>query len=74
MTAHELLGPYFERLEACSSTRWEGRVAQVVGQLVESDGPFCCVGELCHLIDSRGKSLPGRGGGFSGRDCAVNAA
>ena len=29
--------------------RWRGRVTQVVGQLVESEGPFCSVGECCEM-------------------------
>jgi flagellum-specific ATP synthase len=34
--------------------------------MVESNGPFCCVGELCHLIDSRGRIFPGEVVGFRG--------
>lgn len=66
MTRERVLDPYFARLEACSAVRWEGRITQVVGQMVESDGPFCCVGELCHLIDSRGRIFPGEVVGFRG--------
>ncbi len=46
--------------------RWEGRVVQVVGQLVESEGPVCCVGDLCHLINARGRVYPGEVVGFRG--------
>ena len=66
MTAPSLLAPYFTRLESCSTLRWEGRVTQVVGQMVESEGPFCCVGELCHLVDGRGRVFPGEVVGFRG--------
>jgi len=66
MSPGSILTPYFSRLESCSALRWEGRVTQVVGQMVESDGPFCCVGELCHLIDSRGRIFPGEVVGFRG--------
>lgn len=34
--------------------------------MVESDGPFCCVGELCHLVDARGRIFPGEVVGFRG--------
>ena len=66
MSPGTFLAPYFSRLESCSALRWEGRVTQVVGQMVESDGPFCCVGELCDLIDSRGRIFPGEVVGFRG--------
>jgi len=66
MTSDHPLSPYFARVESCSAIRWEGRITQVVGQLVESDGPFCCVGELCHLLDSRGRIFPGEVVGFRG--------
>ena len=39
---------------------------QVVGQLVESEGPFCTVGEACEIVDSRGQSWPGEIVGFRG--------
>jgi len=60
------LAPYLARLESCSAVRWQGRVTQVVGSLVESDGPFCSVGEICHIRDSRGRLLPGEIVGFRG--------
>jgi flagellum-specific ATP synthase len=62
----ELLAPYFRRLESISAVRWQGRVTQVVGQLVESEGPFCSVGELCEMIDPAGCSFPGEVVGFRG--------
>jgi flagellum-specific ATP synthase len=59
-----LLAPYFSRLESSPSLRWQGRVTQVIGPLVESEGPFCSVGEVCEITDSRGRSLPGEIVGF----------
>jgi flagellum-specific ATP synthase len=66
VTTPSLLAPYFTRLESCSTLRWEGRVTQVVGQMVESEGPFCSVGEVCHLVDGRGRVFPGEVVGFRG--------
>src|SRR5208283_2379189 len=66
MTADQLLAPYFARLESCSQLRWRGRVTQVVGPLVESQGPFCSVGELCEIAESNGRVLPGEIVGFRG--------
>jgi flagellum-specific ATP synthase len=41
-------------------------VTQVVGPLVESVGPFCSVGEICQIVDSRKRVLPGEIVGFRG--------
>ena len=60
------LAPYFARLETRNALRWQGRVTQLVGPLVESDGPFCSVGELCHLYDADGRAVPGEIVGFRG--------
>jgi len=64
--AEGLLAPYFARLETCSELRWKGRVMQVIGPLVESDGPFCSVGEVCEITDSKGRVMPGEIVGFRG--------
>jgi flagellum-specific ATP synthase len=66
MSANASLARYMARLETCSALRWQGRVTQVVGPLVESEGPFCSVGEICHVIDARGRVLPGEIVGFRG--------
>jgi flagellum-specific ATP synthase len=66
MSPPTLLSPYFKRLEACSSLRWQGRVIQLIGQLVESDGPFCSVGELCEVVAASGRVFPGEVVGFRG--------
>jgi flagellum-specific ATP synthase len=60
------LAPYRARLETCSALRWQGRVTQVIGPLVESQGPFCSVGEICQIIDSHGRVLMGEVIGFRG--------
>lgn len=66
MSSPSLLAPYFARLDSCSSFRWQGRVAQVIGPLVESEGPFCSVGEVCEIQDGQGRRLPGEIVGFRG--------
>jgi flagellum-specific ATP synthase len=66
MNVPALLAPYFKRLESCSSLRWQGRVTQLIGQLVESDGPFCSVGELCEVVAASGRVFPGEVIGFRG--------
>jgi len=61
-----LLSPYFSHLETTASVRWRGKVTQVAGQLIESEGPFSTVGEACEIIDSYGRRWPGEIVGFRG--------
>ena len=60
------LAPYLEQLKQTSSLRWTGRVLQVVGNLVESEGPFCAVGDACVIISAEGQSYTGEVVGFRG--------
>jgi flagellum-specific ATP synthase len=66
MSAGASLALYRARLEIQSALRWQGRVKQVVGPLVESQGPFCAVGEVCLIYDAQGRALPGEVVGFRG--------
>jgi len=66
MNPAPILAPYFDRLNTCSALRWQGKVTQVVGSLVESEGPFCSVGEICRIHDTSGHALPGEIVGFRG--------
>jgi len=61
-----LLAPYTHYLKTGSTLRWTGRVNQVVGNLIESEGPFCSVGESCLITDQGGKSYTGEIVGFRG--------
>jgi len=61
------LKPYLRRLEGFSALRWTGRVTKAVGHLVESEGPFCSVGEGCAIITDDGKVYSGEIVGFRGR-------
>jgi flagellum-specific ATP synthase len=67
MTAPSLLAPYFRRLDDFSTFRWIGRVSKVVDYLVESEGPFCSVGEGCAILTSDGRTLAGEIVGFRGK-------
>jgi len=60
------LDPFFRLLNQMSTWRSEGRVTKAVGFLVESDGPFCSVGESCEIVGADGASLPGEVVGFRG--------
>jgi flagellum-specific ATP synthase len=59
-----LLDPFFTRLESSPSLRWQGHVTQVIGQMVESAGPYCSVGDACSVIDAHGNELEGEVVGF----------
>jgi flagellum-specific ATP synthase len=62
----QLLAPYFDRLERSSTLRWQGRVLQVIGNLIESEGPFCSIGECCEITSATGDKYAGEVVGFRG--------
>jgi flagellum-specific ATP synthase len=60
------LAPYFHQLEHTGSVRWSGRVLQVIGNLVESEGPYCSVGDACEIVTRDKKVFAGEVIGFRG--------
>ena len=64
-----ILVPYFNALDSHPPVRWQGTVTQVVGNLVESNGPPCSLGECCEIRDSSGHAYSGEVVGF--RDTTV---
>src|SRR5271165_5213220 len=69
-----ILAPYLHYLETGSTLRWTGRVHQVVGNLIESEGPFCSVGESCEIVSAGGGSYAGEIIGFRGSTMLSMAA
>src|SRR5579859_2838080 len=69
-----LLAPYTHYLDAGSTLRWRGRINQVVGNLIESEGPFCSVGESCEISGAGGRSYSGEIIGFRGSTMLSMAA
>jgi len=69
-----LLAPYTHYLRTGSTLRWRGRINQVVGNLIESEGPFCSVGESCRIMGQGGRSYPGEIIGFRGSTMLAMAA
>lgn len=69
-----LLAPYTDYLLNGSSLRWTGRINQVVGNLIESEGPFCSVGESCEIAGAGGSSYAGEIIGFRGSTMLSMAA
>jgi len=72
--SRELLAPYTHLLRTGSTLRWSGRITQVVGNLIESDGPFCSVGESCQFIGHDERSYSGEIIGFRGSTMLSMAA
>ena len=66
MNSSLLLAPFFRHLAECSTARWVGRVTKAVGNIVESEGPFCALGEQCEIVDAAGRSYAGEIVGFRG--------
>jgi len=69
-----LLAPYSHFLRTGSTLRWHGRINQVLGNLIESSGPFCSVGESCQIIGHDGRNYPGEIVGFRGSTMLAMAA
>jgi len=63
---NQILAPYLNALQAGSTLRWKGRVNQVVGNLIESEGPFGFVGESCEIMGAGDKTYAAEIVGFRG--------
>lgn len=62
----ERLQTFLSFLQECPLERWEGRVSRVTGHLLESDGPFCSVGECCEVTNVERQRFAGEVVGFRG--------
>ena len=71
---HSLLEPYVQYLATGSTLRWRGRISQVIGNLMESEGPFGFVGESCEIASAGGRSYAGEIIGFRGSTVLSMAA
>lgn len=60
------LDSYLEQVESMGGLRWRGKVTRATGQIVESEGPFCSVGECCEVTDGAGNVYEGEVVGFRG--------
>jgi flagellum-specific ATP synthase len=49
--------PYFERLDQGSSLQWSGTVSEMVGLLIESQGPAAAVGDFCEIHAANGRLI-----------------
>ena len=60
------LDPFLGVLEKREFCRWSGRVAELVGLLIEADGPAACVGDFCEVHTASGRLLRAQVIGFRG--------
>ncbi len=60
------LEPFFDRLRQGATLVWRGKVLQVVGNLIESEGPVCSIGESCEILARSGDRYFGEVVGFRG--------
>jgi len=72
--SRSLLAPYLHALEAGSTLRWKGRIHQVIGNLIESEGPAGFVGESCEIMGDGGRCYAGEIVGFRGSTMLSMAA
>ncbi|MEP6537496.1 MAG: FliI/YscN family ATPase [Bryobacteraceae bacterium] len=55
--SQETLRPYLELLATADSFVWSGAVTQLVGLLVESQGPASAMGDFCEIRTSGGRPI-----------------
>lgn len=67
MTVTSIFTQIHEELAGSSTVRWRGRVLELTGNLLESEGPTGSVGEECELHTSGGQVYRGEIVGFRGR-------
>lgn len=51
------LAPYREKLARIETCRWTGTVTELVGLLVESNGPAAAVGDFCEIGTQSGRAI-----------------
>ena len=63
----EFFAGLHQRLEEHLPVRWQGRVLEITGNLIESEGPAGSIGEECALRGAEGQIYGGEIIGFRGR-------
>src|SRR3984885_2484724 len=51
------LKPYYDKLARIETCRWTGSVTELVGLLVESQGPEAAVGDFCEISTRSGRVI-----------------
>ena len=63
----EFFAHLHQQLAQCTPVRWQGRVLEVTGNLIESEGPAGALGEECEIQASKNRVFRGEVIGFRGR-------
>ena len=58
------LQEFFDSVRTQDAWHWRGRVVEASAQLIEAEGPPCCVGETCEIIGRDGFRHPAEVVGF----------
>ncbi len=64
MTERLDLGPHIEAVARLEPYRWTGAVTQLVGLLIESEGPAAAIGDFCEVYCSDGRRVRAQVVGF----------
>jgi FliI/YscN family ATPase len=56
--------PYLDRIARLEPFRWTGRVTQLIGLLVESEGPAAAMGDFCEVLTADGRTVGAQVIGF----------
>jgi FliI/YscN family ATPase len=51
------LTPHFDLVARAEPVRWTGRVVELIGLLIESEGPAAAVGDFCEIFCSDGRRI-----------------
>jgi len=57
MTDRISLAPYLAAVESTPPFRWTGRVTEVTGLLIESQGPHAAIGDFCEVRAASGRRI-----------------
>src|SRR5437868_10443230 len=49
------LNAYFDRLARTETNRWTGTVTELIGLLIESNGPAAAIGDFCEIATKNGR-------------------
>lgn len=58
------LSRYLDAANRIDTFRWTGRVAEMVGLLIESEGPAVATGDFCEIVTSGGRAIKTQVVGF----------
>ncbi|MFH1853551.1 MAG: flagellar protein export ATPase FliI [Candidatus Neomarinimicrobiota bacterium] len=59
---------FMERIPVLSPVRFDGRVSQVIGLVIEASGPLATIGDLCEISSSAGQQVRAEIVGFRGKN------